>query len=349
MRQSRNLNRAFAVSSITVNRTQFLVISTVLLLLFALIYHVWADWGLITIHARQMPLGKVIASMERQGHVKIETDLSGDTPVTMDVVKVHINDALESLTANTDSRWRLLYFVAGDKATLKSGEDSWFGGQKPTDWKMVSFPLGNMVQLDPEDDADTASPDPRGDTWTPKTPGPAPVQTFFTEAAQATDAGFAFPSDWNPTVDSAPSAGVVQHVIPKLISAAHGHEDELFFVSQNRGGGGPRAAGDAEGGQGNFDPDLFAARVQDQINRLPPEERTEAQSNFDTEKAFRASLQNMTDDQRRAAWTTHMQDPAVQAAMANRMDGRDGQMNHDQRMQHYSNYVNRKMSITGKM
>jgi hypothetical protein len=339
-----------------VNRTQFLVISTVVLLLFAVIYHIWAGWGLITIHAKQETLGKVIASMERQGHVKIETDLSTDTPVTMDVVKVHINDALEVLSTNTDSRWRLLYFVAGDKATLKTGEDAWFSGQKPTDWKMVSFPLGNMIQLDPEDDADAAAPDPRGDTWNPKTPAPHPVQDFFTEAAQATDAGFAFPTDWNPTVNTAPPAGVVQHVIPKLVSAASGHEDELFFLSQNgRGGGGPRPAGGGDGGGGpgfgnmNFDPDLFAARVQDQINRLPPEERTEAQSNFDAEKAFRASLQNMTDDQRRAAWMAHMQDPAVQAAMANRMDGRDAQMNHDQRMQHYSNYVNRKMAITGKM
>jgi len=337
-----------------VNRSQVLVIATVLLLLFAIVYHVWAGWGLITIHAKQEPLSKVIASMERQGHARIETDLAADTPVTMDVVKVPLNQALEVLSTTTDSRWRLLFFAAGDKATLKQGETAWFGGgQRPDGWKMLSFPMGNMVLVD-DDTADTTPPDPRTDAWNPKTAAPAPVQTFFAEAAQATNAGFAFPESWNPTVSSEPPSGVVQHVVPKLISAASGHEDELFFLSQNRRGpggpGGGRFGGGDGGGPGlQLDPDLFAARIQSQIDRLPPEERTEAQNNFDAERAFRASLKNMTDDERRAAWMAHMQDPAVQAMMANRMDGRDAQMNHDQRMQHYSNYVNRKMQITGKM
>jgi hypothetical protein len=333
-----------------INRTQALIISTILLLLFAIVYHIWADWGLITIHAKGTPLGKVIASMERQGHAKIETDLSLDTPVTMDVVKVHLNTALETLSTVTDSRWRLLFFVAGDKATLAQGEQAWTGGQTPDGWKMLSFPMGNMVPID-DDSADQAPPDPRTDMWNPKTAAPTDVQKFFAEAAQATNAGFAFPTDWDPTVNTAPPSGVVQHVVPKLISAANGHDDEVFFLSQNMrrggGGGGPVAGGG--GGDLQFDPDLLAARVQSQIDRLPPEEKAEAQSNFDAEKAFRDSLKNMTDDERRAAWMQHMQDPVVQQMMANRMDGRDGMMNHDQRMQHYSNYVNRKMSITGKM
>ncbi len=99
----------------------------------------------------------------------------------------------------------------------------------------------------------------------------------------------------------------------------------------------------------HFDPDLFAARIQAEISRLPDDERAEAQSNFNTEQAFRASLKDLSDEQRRAAWMQHMQDPAVQQAMANRMDGRDSRMNHDQREQHYSNYVSRKQALTGKM
>ena len=334
------------------NRTQFLIIFTVLFLLCAIIYHVWADWGLITIHAKGMPLGKVIASIERQGHVKVETDMSGDTPVTMDVVKVHLNDALEVLSTVTDSRWRLLFFVAGDKGTLKSGEDSWLAGTPPDGWKMLSFPMGNMIPTT-SDDADPAPPDPRTDAWTPTTAAPATVQTFFAEAAQATNAGFAFPEDWNPTVNSAPPSGVIQHSVPKLISAANGHDDEVFFLSQNmrRGPGGPQGGGPGAtaGGFGQFDPDLLIARVQSQIDRLPPEQRPEAQANFETERAFWTSLKNMNDDDRRAAMQAHMQDPTFQQIMANRMDSRDAMMNHDQRMQRYSNYVNRKMSITGKM
>lgn len=57
----------------------------------------------------------------------------------------------------------------------------------------------------------------------------------------------------------------------------------------------------------------------------------------------------MTDDQRRAAWMAHMQDPKVQQQMADRMDGRDSRLNHDQRAQHMQSYVNRKMTAMGKM
>lgn len=332
-----------------INRTQALILSTIFLLVFAIAYHVWANWGLITIHAKAMPLGKVIASMERQGHANIQTDMSLDTPVTMDVVQVHLNTALETLATVSNSRWRLLFFVAGDKTTLKSGELAWFSGQKPTDWKLLSFPMGNLVQVD-DDSYDNVPPDPRTDSWSPKTAAPNPLQTFFAEAAQATNAGFAFPNDWNPTVDSAPSAGVVQRVVPKLISAAHGHDDEVFFLSQNgRGPGGPGPQAGGGGPDLQVDPDLLAERVQSQIDRLPPEEKGEAQSNFDSERAFWKSLQGMADDQRAAAIMAHMQDPAVQQMMANRMDGRDGMMNHEQRTQRFSNYVNRKMQITGKM
>jgi len=328
-----------------VNRTKLLAISTVAVLLFAIVYHIWAGWGLITIHAKGEPLGKVIASMQRQGHASIQTDIPGDTAVTMDCVKVPLTNALESLSVATDSRWRFLYFVAPDKADLKSAELSWFGGQRPDGWRMVSFPLGNMFSLGD----DTATPDPRTDIWTPKTAAPAAVQDFFAEAASLTNAGFAFPVAWNPTVKSTPSAGRVDHVIPKLISAAGGREDELFFLSKNNRRG-PRTAegGDGPGGDLQVNPELIAEHIQAEINRLPPEERTEAQANFDTERAFRASLQTMTDEQRRDAWQQHMQDPQVQQQMANRMDARESNMGHDQRMQRFQGYVDRKFAATGR-
>jgi len=326
------------------NKNQILAIVTVVLLFVAVVYHIWADWGLVTIHAKQMPLGKVIASIERQGHARIETDIDSSTPVTMDVVKVPLSYALEKLSVVASARWRLLYFAAGDKATLKTGEDAWFGGQHPTDWTMLSFPLGNMIQLDDDEDAPVL--DPRQDTYTPKAPAPAALQTYFTEAAQATTAGFAFPTAWNPTVDSTPAGSIVEKIIPKLISKAHGRSDQVFYLTannQNRGQGG------FADNLTQLDPDLLAQRVQDEINRLPPEQKTEAQNNFDAQRAFQATLVNMTQEERAAAWMQHLQDPAFQQGMMNRQDARDAMMNHDQRMQRYSNYVNRKLSATGKL
>ncbi len=310
-------------------------------------YHIWADWGLITIHAKGEPLGKVIASMERQGHATIKTDMPGDTPVTMDVVRVHLPDALETLSVVTESRWRLLYFVAGDKATLMNGETAWASGTRPDGWTMVSFPLGNMFATD--DDA--PPPDPRKDTWTPQTAAPASVQAYFAEAAQITNAGFAYPNSWSPTVNKMPPAGEVAKVVPKLVRGVGGHEDQVFFLSKNgRGGPRPPDGGATAGGPGlQFNPALIAARMQAEINRMPSDQRAEAQASFDAERAFRESLKNMTDDERRAAFLQHMQDPNVQQMIANRMDGREARMNHDQRMSRYQGMVNRKLTAMGKV
>jgi hypothetical protein len=325
-----------------VNRTQFLIVSVVVLLVGAIVHHIWAGWGLVTIHAKEKPIGLVIASMERQGHAKIQTDIPGDTLVTMDVVKVPLTQALEVLSANSDSRWRLLFFVAGDKTTLKTAETSWFGGQRPDGWKMLSFPMPNIFLAD---DVVAVPLDPRDDVWNPKTSGPAAVQAYFSEAAQLTNAGFAFPETWNPQVNSTPPSGKVDRVIPKLISAAGGKADELFFLTKN-----VRRRGEFAGrGDGDFNPDLMAERMQAQIDRLPEDERADAQAAFDTQKAFRASLAGMTDDQRRAAFIQHMQDPQVQQQMMNRMDAAEANLNHENRMQRFQNFVTHKLQAMGKL
>jgi hypothetical protein len=306
------------------------------------VYHVWANWGLVTIHAKGTDLGKVIASMERQGHAKIVTDMASSTTVDMDVNKVPLAFALEKLSVITNSRWRLLYFAAPDKGTVMTGEDGWASGKQPTDWTMISIPFGNQaIQLD---DTDPPVIDPRDDTYSPKAAAPAPLQTFFKEAAQLTNAGFAFPTAWNPSVNSTPPSGTITKVVPKLVGKAGGHVEMVFFLSQNNQGPGPGGFA-----QGDFDPELLAQRVQAEINRLPPEEKTEAQNNFDTEKAFRASLATMSDTDRMAAMMAHYTDPNLIGSRLNRMDAQENMMNHDQKMQRFQNYVNRKMAATGKM
>jgi hypothetical protein len=324
-----------------VNRSKTLAIATFLLLAFAVVHYIWANWGLVTVHAREVPLGKVIASIQRQGHAHIATDMPLDTPVTMDVDKVPVTDALETLSINTDSRWHLVFLAAPDKSAIKTAELTWFGGQKPDDWTLLSFGFGgNMFS----GDESTAPPDPRGDLWNPKTAAPAPVQTFFGEAVQATNASFAFPTAWNPTVSKVPASGEVGKIAPKLISLAGGKYDQVFLVSKNVRRG-PRPDGTAAI---QPDLDLLAERAQNQINRLPPDQRGDAQAAFDAEQNFRKSLAGLSDADRAQAWAQHMQDPNVQQQMANRMDAQDARMNHDQRMQRIQNYVNRKMAAMGK-
>jgi hypothetical protein len=72
----------------------------VVLLLANIIYYGFSGWGLITVKAREVPLGKVIKSIEWQGWVKIYTNLPLDTPITMSVYRVPLAEAMETLAAN---------------------------------------------------------------------------------------------------------------------------------------------------------------------------------------------------------------------------------------------------------
>src|SRR5438552_3856579 len=102
------------------SRNLWLVSLAVILVTGRIAWSIWSGWGLITVHAKAEPLGKVIAQIERQGGVTLRTDLKSDTQVTMNVEKVPLTEALETLATVTDARWRLAYFMADDKTKITS-------------------------------------------------------------------------------------------------------------------------------------------------------------------------------------------------------------------------------------
>ncbi|MCE0482875.1 MAG: hypothetical protein LV479_01400 [Methylacidiphilales bacterium] len=61
-------------------------------------YYYW-NWGLITVHVNDAPLGKVIKSIEWQGWVNIYTNLDPSSKVSMDVDHVPLAEAMEMLAA----------------------------------------------------------------------------------------------------------------------------------------------------------------------------------------------------------------------------------------------------------
>ena len=78
------------------------------LLLFGILITRWiSHWGLVTIHVKNAPLGKVVASIARQGHIQIETSLDVTKPISLDVDLVTPAEALETLSIGADATWRL--------------------------------------------------------------------------------------------------------------------------------------------------------------------------------------------------------------------------------------------------
>jgi len=185
------------------------------LILANIINYLLSGWGLITVQAHEMPLGQVIKSIERQGWVKIYTDLDLTTPVTMEVLKVPLPEAMATLCAN----------VGSDRGDRGGGDrastDRTAGGDRPpggggggdrggrggggfgggAQWKLGFFAGPTSAQVKEEihnfqtantgtdtkifsyptpmdmlaTDIDTPEPDPRLQSWPGYQAPPAPV------------------------------------------------------------------------------------------------------------------------------------------------------------------------------
>jgi hypothetical protein len=323
-----------------VNQKTWLIAAAAVLVVGRIIASIYASWGLVTIHAEKQPLSKVIGQIRKQGHIKFETDLDPATSVTMHVVKVPLTDALDTLAAVTDSRWRLRYVLAPDKSAINVAIANLVAGTRPADWKLVDHPIPQMFVGE-----DEPIPDPRQDLWEVKKPDDGSLASYLEGAARATNAGFLFPENWNPTIKSPPRSAEITRVIPKLASAAGGKYEELYMLLKPQ-----RRDWQREQAQQPDDAERerrrqwMAERAQDEINKLPPERRAEAQAEFDKQRAFWQEVRNLPPEQRRAKMEEFFNDPKNQERREDRQASRDAKRTPEQRFQRYQGYVQQKMA-----
>ena len=186
------------------NRNRLLLLLTVFVLMVAnFIYHVWMHWGLITIHSKNDPLAKIIRQIEKQGHVTLKSNVDPATPINMWVTEVTLADAMETLSTVTEARWRLAYFVAGDKSAISGAIGTLTSGQKLEGWKTSYYPL--MIGRGEEEEE--VPVDPRKDPWNVKPVKEPTAQSYLEQAARSVSASFIYPNDWNPSVKSPPKSG----------------------------------------------------------------------------------------------------------------------------------------------
>ncbi|MEP6673025.1 MAG: hypothetical protein ABJF10_27945 [Chthoniobacter sp.] len=345
------------------SRNQWVLLVLVLVLTGEVVNYIWSNWGLVTIHAKGQSLSQVIRSIEKQGHVTIQSNLDATKPVDMWVTKVSLAEAMETLSVVTESRWRLAYYVAPDKGAIATAKASFASGQKKEGWHMM------VVPLPPIGDEPAVLPDPRKDTWVVKTPAEATLQAYLKEAAKNVSATFYVPEGFNPPVKAPPKSGEISSALPKLVSAAKGKYEEVFLLQgsnrnadrgergegdrRDRGGddGEPRFAGNFGGGdrpKGGFDRSAMEERIQNEINKLPASERTAAQQEHDARKQFFDSLKDMTPEQKAAAFQQMASDPAMQAKMEDASNNRDSRRTPAQRIARAQSYLQRMAAATGK-
>ena len=274
-----------------------ILIGVALLLIGILIVHWIADWGLVTIHVTNAPLGKVIASIARQGHVQIESSLSPTKLVSMDVDKVPVTRAIDILAIRADASLRVVYLAAPSRGDLAAGMTALAETGKIDNWMTHYYPgtstIGNAGQLiDPRQLSLRIEGSDQN------------LSKLLDEAAQKSGVMTALPSSWTAVATKLPETNLTAKVIPQLISSAHGKDAEFFFLSEQRHPQGENdddddSPDDESALSNDLNPTWQAQRDEAEVSLLPLPEQEEARKAMNDKRALSAQLKALTPEERK--------------------------------------------------
>jgi hypothetical protein len=332
------------------------VLVAVLLLVLLLwgAWHFYAGRGLVTLEARDEPVGRVLAAISRQGGIEIASNLDPETKVTLQVRRMPPLEALDTVAVRTGASWRLAYLGAPDKAAVDKALSEFRAGRDNPTW--TSHGGGGFSLVEPESGE---ALDLRRVRWNPSGGGPLPE--VMQDAAEKTGVFLAAPADWRPEV-ARPAGGRLSAAAPQLFRRAGGVGREVFLV-RGRGGSDEEAAGGWRGGDwigraaartesggrgGGWmgrllgDPAKLAERVEAQIALLPAAEQPKARENFAKMRDLWESVRELPEDQRMAKVREFLTSPEMAEAMENRRLSRWAKMTPEQRIERTRNYWERK-------
>lgn len=323
----------------------------------------FSDRGLITVHADQQPLSAVTRSIEKQAGIRLLANFDGASRVTMHVNKVPLGEALETLSAVTDSQWELTYIAAPNRSKALGLLAQFGSGNRSEDWVRLRKPMPRGLDSEEEE----IPLDPRRDRWEIKTVPEANLKSYLDQASADVNATFMLPKDWNPAVSSTPSPGEIATLAPKLIKKAGGETIEAFLLvkrgdrgdreeggrgrpdvaSGNTGGNESRGGRREGGGRPPGDPAKMEERMEAQIAKLPTAEQPAARAKMEERRKFWESIRDLPEEERRAQMLEHFSDPTVQSRMDERRASRESRQSPEQRRDRYERYAQRKAQAIG--
>lgn len=314
----------------------------------------------ITVNFTEAPLSQVLAAFERQGKIKVQTTLDLNKPVTLQVRRSPVIEAIDLLAVRVDGDWRVAWVLGPDKASLDGGIEA--VGRRAEGWQSFFFPtfgweLGGVVA------------DPRKINWRVEAAGNGTLSEYLNQGSQKLPVEFFVPAEWNPAVTRVPKSGNAQEVVSQLVATTKGASREVFVLTggsgwEGWGGGGgegrPRrenevgqgASPGGQGGGGGGRPNRSQAlrneawlleRAQAMGQSLPPEQRAEAVAVMEELQQLREQTRELPEEQRREAWSEYMQRPAVQERMEESRAARDAKRTPEQREARYKRIAERRL------
>lgn len=342
-------------------RSKILLIAAGLVIVLGLVSFFWPD-GLISLNFKDAPVSKVISSIERQGHVRIATNVPPETLVTMQMKSVPLMEALETLAVRIEGDLRVVYAGAATKIQAASALEELKSGKRSDQWAVAWFPSMGMLGGD-------TPQDPRLLAVKPEATEKKDLQSALQQVAIKSGVMTAVPRDWNPDVSMPTKTGPAATLVKKLITSSGGKVQESFLIiarggrdggpdggppAQAGAGGGDRAGGQPGGGQPGggqrfnregANPEWLAQRVEASIAQLPAEERVAAKTDYDSMKKFWEEVRALPEDQRRPKIEEFMNRPEIQDKMEQRQASRDARQSPAQREKRMKNYIERKKQM----
>jgi hypothetical protein len=351
------------------NRRMLVLVSVAAILCLVAVWNIISGWGLVTVHVREVPLPKVIASIQSQSGAVIETNADAALTVSMDVDRVTPAEAVAVLSDRIDANWRIIYVLAQNAPAIAPAIEALKAGERrPKDWK--TFSAGGRQGF--MNAASEVIPDPRDIQWNISPMDEKKLQSFLDQFSQKTGVTALVPEAWNPDILKTPKNGKARSAVPALAKAAGGSSKELFFISKgggrpqdgertagdqppgdfggDAGGGPPRrgapADGNADAGKTRSEANTEWAkeRLEAQIALLPKSEQAAARADQEMMQKTFQELRNLPPDQRQAKMEQVMNDPAVQDRMAAAQERRESSRSPEQRANRYRGYVERKQA-----
>ena len=336
------------------NRSKFLFSFVGLLALIWLGLWISSWWGTITLDFENKPLATVLRSFTQQSGLKVITDLDLTKPITIHVRRVPVSEALDALQASAESRGRLVFLAAPDRAGLQNlisllprPDDK--SGIQSLEYRMPYMFVPGTEEL-------PQWRDPRDQLWTPTSTASSSLVSLFEDAAQKTEIRILFPKDWNPKLTKSTSSGPLRSSLPALAQSAKAISELAFLLPAPRSENAPAPAAGSRPSLERWDqrwseenplpPDAFSARLQSRLSGLPADQVKDAQlSAEDSVKQYRDWLA-LSQEEKNKKMQEMIQDPNRQQRGSDRFSRAMRMMSPEQRAQRYQRYQNHRESVT---